>query len=74
MTHVRIKLIIAGIAVAIAVAFLAYAGVKEGWVYYLHVDQFVEDASYQNQRVRLQGTVGNEDCSVNPGLLLAEFG
>jgi len=42
MTHTRIKLIVAGTVIAAAVTFLAIAGVREGWVYFLPVDQYVE--------------------------------
>ena len=55
MTHMRAKLIIASLAIASAVGFLAVAGVKDGWVYYLQVDQFTGNADYQHKRVRLHG-------------------
>ena len=73
MTHVRMKLIAAGVAIAIAVTFLAVAGIREGWVYYLPVDEFVAGEAYQDQRVRLHGTVAADDLDVSSGLLLARF-
>lgn len=73
MTHVHAKLIVAGILVAVAVTFLAVAGVKEGWVYYLPVDEFTAGQDYQDQRVRLHGIVDGEDLQVRPALLVADF-
>ncbi|MHC4210179.1 MAG: hypothetical protein ACYSWT_10755 [Planctomycetota bacterium] len=48
MTHVRLKLIASGVAIAIAVTFLAVAGIREGWVYYLPVDEFVAGDTYHD--------------------------
>lgn len=73
MTHTRTKLIVAGLAIASAVGFLAVAGVKEGWVYYLQVDQFVQSPNYHNQRVRLHGRVGEADFISSPADLRANF-
>jgi len=73
MTYMRTKLIVAGLVIAVAVSILAVAGVREGWVYYLPVDQFVGDARYQDQRVRLHGAVSTENLDVSSGLLLARF-
>jgi cytochrome c-type biogenesis protein CcmE len=73
MTHVRIKLIAAGVALAIAVTFLAVAGIRDGWVYYLPVDDFVANEAYQDQRVRLHGTVAPDDLEASSALLLVRF-
>lgn len=73
MSHTRVKLIVAGLAIATAVALLAMSGVKEGWVYYLPVDEFVADAAYHGQRVRLHGRVAAEGLEVNGTQLLARF-
>ena len=73
MSHVRMKLIAAGVAIGIAVTFLAVAGIREGWVYYLPVDDFVTGEAYQDQRVRLHGLVASEDLDVSSALLLARF-
>lgn len=73
MTHSRTKLCVASLALIIAVGFLAIAGVKEGWVYFLRVDQFINDPSYHDQRVRLHGFVGRENLHTNPADLLALF-
>jgi hypothetical protein len=35
------KLWIAGIVLTSAVSYLAYAGARQGWVYYVSVDQFI---------------------------------
>jgi cytochrome c-type biogenesis protein CcmE len=73
MSHIRVKLLVAGLAVTAAVALLAMAGVREGWVYYLPVDEFTTGADYHTQRVRLHGVVATENLEVNEGLLLASF-
>jgi cytochrome c-type biogenesis protein CcmE len=73
MTHVRLKLIAAGVAIAIAVTLLAVAGIREGWVYYLPVDEFVAGEAYHDQRVRLHGTVAGEDLDMSSALLVARF-
>jgi cytochrome c-type biogenesis protein CcmE len=73
MAHARLKLIGAGVAIAIAVAFLVVAGVREGWVYYLPVDQFLADDGYHDQRVRLRGTVAHDNLHVAGTRLLARF-
>lgn len=58
------KLIIAGVIVGAAVGYLAYAGMKQGWVYYVSVDQFAQDAAQQKHRVRLMGTVADEGIDI----------
>lgn len=73
MTHMRAKLIGGGAAVLIAVALLAMVGVRDGWVYYLSVDQFVSESDHQGQRVRLHGVVAEERLEVVPAQLVANF-
>ncbi len=73
MTHVRIKMLIAGLVLIASVSYLAVAGVKSGWVYYLHVDDFVQDSTYQDRRVRLFGLVDTENVEVAPAMLTAKF-
>ncbi len=73
MTHVRIKLLIAGLVLLTSVSYLAVAGISSGWVYYMHVDDFVQDISYQQRRVRLYGLVGQENVDVQPAMLTASF-
>jgi cytochrome c-type biogenesis protein CcmE len=73
MHSMRIKLIIGGLAILVAAGFLAMAGVREGWVYCLPVDQFLNGEEYHDQRVRLEGTVSAENLDADRGLLRAEF-
>jgi cytochrome c-type biogenesis protein CcmE len=73
MRHVQLKLLACGLAVTGAAVVLAVSGIREGWVYYLPVDQFVEDASHQGERVRLHGIVAEEGLDVSPALLQASF-
>jgi len=73
MNHVRIKLTIGAIALAVSVALLAFAGVRQGLVYFLPVDEFLADTSRHNDRVRLHGTVSDANFEANPSLLSAHF-
>jgi cytochrome c-type biogenesis protein CcmE len=57
-----------------AVGYLAYAGLKDGWVqYHLQVDEYASNAKYHAERVRLCGKVAEEGLVSNPGLLTAKF-
>jgi cytochrome c-type biogenesis protein CcmE len=67
------KLFIAGAILLAAIGYLAFAGLKSGWVYYMDVDDFLADTQYHTQRVRLHGTVSTDDFQANPGLLRASF-
>jgi cytochrome c-type biogenesis protein CcmE len=73
MNHVRTKLTIGALAIAGAVSVLAFTGVREGWVYYMPVDDFVAAADRHDQRVRLHGLVGVDRFESSPALLLARF-
>lgn len=73
MTRIRTKMIGAGLLMAGAVTVLALAGIRDGWVYFLPVDQFIETSSYHTQRVRLHGKVGTENLQENRALLQAQF-
>ena len=71
--NIRAKLILVGLILITAVAYLAAAGMRSGWVYYLEVDRFLDDAQYRAQRVRLHGKVDASDFQVSPGSLSARF-
>ena len=73
MAHARVKLIVASLAIVVAVTLLAVAGVREGLVYSLSVDQFLDDGEYAGQRVRLTGLVSEENVQTDAGLLMARF-
>jgi len=60
MSAIQKKLAVAGIVLVVAVSYLAYAGMKSGWVYFLEVDNFLADKQYATQRVRLHGKVAEE--------------
>src|SRR5262249_49500033 len=59
MSTIRKKLLLASIVMVAAVSYLAYAGMKSGWVYFIGVDQFRTESQYQTQRVRLHGKVAD---------------
>lgn len=73
MQHRRMKLIIASVAMTVAVGYLAVAGFQEGWMYYVHVDEFLADDDHHDQRVRLYGRVAEVGVESHPGLLTASF-
>ena len=70
---IRTKLITAGVILAAAVGYLAMAGAKSGWVYYLEVDHFLEDNQYHAQRVRLHGKVAADHLQISAAALSANF-
>jgi cytochrome c-type biogenesis protein CcmE len=73
MSRKHLKLVAAGAVLSIAVSLLAFAGLRDGWVYFLHVDQFTQGDTYRMQRVRLHGVVGAENLQVSNAGLLASF-
>lgn len=74
MTSIALKLISAGAVIVPAVAYLGYAGMKDGMVqYHVQVDAFVKDAKLHNERVRLAGKVSLEHLSIGSGRLGANF-
>lgn len=73
MNAMRKKIVVAAAFVLAAVAYLASAGVKKGWAYYLTVDQFSTEARYHDERVKLCGTVSPDNFEVHRGLLTASF-
>jgi cytochrome c-type biogenesis protein CcmE len=73
MNRSKPKILVAAAVVLAAVGFLAFAGAKDGWVYYLPVDQFVAQETARHSRVRLHGTVSPDNLSVSPASLSASF-
>ena len=73
MTHIRTKLVVAAVVLIAAIGYLASAGIKSGWVYFMEVDQFLSDASHKNSRVRLHGAVGAEQFASNSAQQTAKF-
>ena len=73
MTHIRTKLVVAGIVLVAALAYLATAGIQSGgWVYFMEVDQFV-NGDQHNARVRLHGKVGDDGFSASSAAQIAQF-
>ena len=73
MTHMGLKLSIAGVVLVGAVAYLAFAGMQRGSVYTMGVDQYVTSPDQQAKRVRLCGRVGEEEFEVHKAQLTAKF-
>ncbi len=73
MTHIRIKLLVAGIVLTGAIAYLVIAGVTKGWVYTVAVDNYLADHTLQDQRVRVCGKVADQNLTLNKAALTALF-
>jgi len=71
--NIRIKLIFATVVLVGAITYLASAGIKSNWVYYLEVDRFLAEPQYSTQRVRLHGKVDADQFQASPGSLTARF-
>jgi cytochrome c-type biogenesis protein CcmE len=67
------KLLIGGVVLIAAVAYLGVSGVKAGSAYYVDVDKFVTDPSCQAGTVRLHGKVAQEDLAIDPSGTKASF-
>jgi len=68
MANARLKLIIGGLVLALAVGYLGYTGFAAGKSYYLAVDVYTSSQDYRTERVQLHGIVGSE------GLIRGEDG
>jgi cytochrome c-type biogenesis protein CcmE len=73
MKSMRTKLAIAGILLCGAFGYLALAGMKQGWVYFVDVDHYLADGQFKTQRVRLHGKVAEDGFSATAGSLTANF-
>jgi len=73
MAHARVKVLVGGIAIFLAVAYLVVAGIRDGWVYSYKVDQIVNIVEYQGKRLRLHGIVGEDGLVANRAGLSAQF-
>ena len=73
MTHMKLKLSLAGIVLASAVGYLAFAGVQSGWVQTVGVDQYLASPDQQAKRLRLCGKVGEGQLDIRKSQLTANF-
>ena len=73
MNSIRRKLVIAGVILTGAFSYLAFAGMQNGWVYFVSVEQFTQDAQFHNQRVRIHGKVATDGFDASKSLLTAKF-
>lgn len=73
MSHMTVKMVIAAVVLISAVGYLAFAGIRSGWVYYVEVDEFLANPTYQEQRVRLCGRADEEVFDVQPARMTASF-
>lgn len=73
MTHMRVKLLVAGVVFVSAISYLAFAGAKKGWVYTVAVDSYLTNPELRTQRVRLCGKAAAENLTINSVGLSAAF-
>ncbi len=74
MRRTVVKFLAAGTILLAAIGYLAYAGLKDGWVsYHLEVDDFRSSPKYRTQRVRLAGQVSEENLKMASGQLGVSF-
>lgn len=71
--NIRLKLLIGGLALAACVGYLAVAGIRSGWVYFVDVEAFVANADRHGQRTRVHGDVGTDKFEVRRADLVATF-
>jgi cytochrome c-type biogenesis protein CcmE len=53
------QVLVGGLVIVGALAYLGFAVADSGWTYYTDVDQFVSHPEMASRRVRLHGTVRN---------------
>jgi cytochrome c-type biogenesis protein CcmE len=74
MSRAIVKYVAAGTVAVGALAYLAYASLKDEWVsYHVTVDEFATKGEYRTQRVRLAGRVADEGLVTGAGRLGASF-
>lgn len=74
MSRSTVKYLTAGAILLSAVTYLAFAGMKDGWLsYHMPVDEFVDSPKYHSQRVRLAGKVADEGVNMGPARLGVQF-
>ncbi|MEI8195315.1 MAG: cytochrome c maturation protein CcmE [Phycisphaerae bacterium] len=73
MTHMRIKLTLAGVVFVGALAYLGCVGMEKGWTSTLSVDTYLSKPEYHTKRIRLCGKVGAEQLEIQKSQLTAKF-
>lgn len=70
----KTKFIVGGVIIALAIAYLIYAGVQSSAAYFLTVDElYAKGAVIENQTVRVSGKVDAATISFNNRDLLLQF-
>jgi cytochrome c-type biogenesis protein CcmE len=70
----KIKFIIGGVIITLAIAYLIYAGVQSSAAYFLTVDElYAKGAAIENQTVRVSGKVDAATIDFNNRDLLLTF-
>lgn len=70
----KIKFIVGGVIIALAIAYLIYTGVQSSAAYFLTVDElYAKGAAIENQTVRVSGKVDATTIDFNNRDLLLQF-
>lgn len=70
----KIKFVVGGVIIALAIAYLIYTGVQSSAAYFLTVDElYAKGATIQNQTVRVSGKVDAATIDFNNRDLLLKF-
>ncbi|MCC7408201.1 MAG: cytochrome c maturation protein CcmE [Phycisphaeraceae bacterium] len=73
MNHRTLKLAFGALVLVLALGYLAVSGVREGWVYYVTIDQLSDSDQIRGRRTRLTGNVAKQGIEIAPGRLDAKF-
>src|SRR5262245_11614392 len=73
MISMRTKLLAASVILIGAFAYLAFAGMQKGWLYFVGVEQFLPGPQFAARRVRLHGKVAADGFDASKALLTAKF-
>jgi cytochrome c-type biogenesis protein CcmE len=70
----KIKFVVGGVIIALAIAYLIYTGVQSSAAYFLTVDElYAKGAAIENQTVRVSGKVDAATIDFNNRDLLLKF-
>lgn len=73
MNHRSLKLAVGALVLILAISYLAVSAVREGWVYYVTIDQLSDPSQIRGRRTRLSGTVAEQGVEIAPTRLDAKF-
>ncbi len=73
MTGTQKKFVVGGLVLAAALTYLCVTSIGAGQMYYVSVDQYLADPNIQDGKIRLNGTVGAEELTIDPNTRTLTF-